>query len=500
MPRSADPRLGPVALALALVVVALPGCFVDDPTPLPPAYQPSCVEVPFPGHPLGSRCGRLVDPEGRVVTLRGVNARVDGVFDVIWDPAQPPLMPLATFGAEDAAKIRELGFDALRLPINWSGVEPTKDGGFDEGYLDGVAAVVSLAGQAGIRVLIDLHQDAYSKEMGGDGAPLWAIDPPPTMIGPPPPGVNPATSAQSFAAFDTFFGGTPAGVTLRARFLAMAIHVAARFAADPAVIGLEIYNEPPPGIDTLFPFYRAGVAAFRAASPDKLFVFEPSALRNFSDIASDGPGSLGPGTAYAPHVYTFVFNHGSAAEQQQMTKEALRPSNSGAAKEAASWNAPALITEWGYGPDSPHAEDFYTWQAELQEQYQMSSFLWLWKELSPSFWGCFDYDAASGAFTERPMMKKVLARVRPSAVAGWPTSYGFDRASGVFQLAFRSDPSVDAPHLIAVAPLLGAPLTVTCDDAPVTATPVDAWGTLSIVCGGRDGADHTLRVTVAPLP
>ena len=504
MLRRGAPRLTSRALvSFALLLPALPGCFVDDGPPvppLPPAYQPSCVEVPFAGHPLGSRCGRLVDPEGRVVTLRGVNARVDGVFDVVWDPAQPPLMPLATFDAGDAEQIRAFGFDALRLPIQWSGLEPTKDGGFDEGYLDRVAAVVSLAGQAGIRVLIDLHQDAYSKEMGGDGAPLWAIEPPPTLLGAAPPGENPATSGQAIAAFDTFFGDLPAGVALRARFLAMATHVAERFAAEPAVIGLEIYNEPPPDLGTLLPFYRAALVSFRTVSPDKLFVFEPSGLRNLFDTASRGAGSIGPGTAYAPHVYTFVFNHGSVAEQEQMTKDALRPSNAGAADEAASWDAPGLVTEWGYGPSSPHAAEFFTWQAELQEESQLSSFLWLWKELSPSFWGCYDYDAASHALTERATMKKWLARVRPSAVAGWPTSYGFDRATGVFELAFRGDPSVGAPHLIAVAPLLGAPLAVTCDGAAAPASPVDAWGTLAIVCGERDGKGHTLRVTVAPLP
>jgi endoglycosylceramidase len=491
MLRRGAPRLTSLALALA----SLPGCFADDGLPLPPVYQPSCVEVPFPGAPLGSRCGRLVDAEGRVVTLRGVNARIDGVFDVLWDPTQPPLMPLATFDAGDAEQIRQFGFDALRLPINWSGVEPTKDGGFDESYLDRVAAVVSLAADAGIRVLIDLHQDAYSKEMGGDGAPLWAIEPPPVTLGPDP---TAATAPQVVEAFDTFFGASPAGANLRARFIAMATHVAARFAAEPAVIGLEIYNEPPPGIDALRPFYDAALASFRQVSPDKLFVFEPTGLRNIFDTTSNGPGSLGPGTAYAPHVYTFVFNHQAGAAD--MTKDDLRPSNVGAADEAASWDAPALVTEWGYGPDAVHAADFFTWQAELQEENQLSSFLWLWKELSPSFWGCFDYDAATGAFTERPAMKKWLARVRPSAVAGWPTAYSFDRASGVFDLAFRSDPSVDAAHLIAVAPLLGAPLAVTCDGAAVEASPFDAWGTLSIRCGGTDGADHTLRVTVAPLP
>jgi endoglycosylceramidase len=486
------------AWALAAAAPCLAGCFVDDPPP--PPYHPPCTEAAFAGNPLGARCGRLVDPEGRVVVLRGVNARVQGIFDVTWDPTQPPLMPLTGFTADDAAGIRAFGFDALRLPLNWSGVEPTADGGFDEAYLDKVAEVVGFCRDAGVRVLLDLHQDDYSKMMGGDGAALWAVQPPPKTLGPPPPGQNPLFDVDVLNAYDTFFGTSAEGATLRDRFVAMATHVAARFEGDPAVVGLEIYNEPPPDMMTLLGLYEPALASFRQVSPDKLFAFEPSALRNVADTAPLAPAPLGPGTAYAPHVYTYVFSGATDAEKEAVTKADLVRSNQSAAAEAASWDAPPLVTEWGYGPKDPKAEDYFTWQSELQEQFQLSSFLWLWKELSSGLSGCFDYDPTTGAFTERAWMKRALARVRPAAVAGWPLSYGFDRATGKFELKFQSDPAVTAAHLVAVAPALGAPEAVTCDGTPVDTTPADAWGTLAIQCGQADGAVHTLRVDVAPLP
>lgn len=481
-----------------LVSTALPACGGGGPAPVP--FESPCHEAAFAGHPLGTRCGRLVDTEGRIVLLRGVNARIKDIFDVVWDPSQPPLLPLTTFTADDAQRMRAFGFDALRLPLNWSGVEPTESGGFDEGYLDRVATVVGLCRDAGIGVLLDLHQDAYSKELGGDGAPLWAVEPPPAMPGPPPAGVNPATYGPTIAAFDTFFGDSADGATLRARFIAMAAHVAARFAKDPAVLGLEIYNEPPPAMSTLLPFYQQALTSVRKVMPDKLFAFEPSALRNIADSSPLGSGSLGPGTAYAPHVYTFVFSGATDAERQAMTKEDLRPSESAAADEATSWDAPALVTEWGYGPDDPHSHDFFTWQSELQEEYQLSSFLWVWKEIPPNVWGCFDYDTGTASFTERAWIKKSLARVRAAAVAGWPTSVSFDRATGAFELKFGSDKAVTAPHLIAVAPVLGPPTSITCDGAAVTPDSTDAWGTLSLRCGQGDGASHVLKVNVAPMP
>jgi hypothetical protein len=94
-------------------------------------------------------------------------------------------------------------------------------------------------------------------------------------------------------------------------------------------------------------------------------------------------------------------------------------------------------------------------------------------------------------------MERWLARVRPAAVAGWPQSIGFDRASGVFEMRFVSDPKITAPHQIAVAPVLGAPTEVTCDGESVQGQ-VDASGTMELSCGQADGREHVLRVVVAP--
>ncbi|MBW2525074.1 MAG: cellulase family glycosylhydrolase [Deltaproteobacteria bacterium] len=71
-----------------------------------------------------------------------------------------------------SASQRFFGFDAPRLPINWSGLEPTEQGGFDAGYLAAVRRVLDDAAAAGLLVLVDFHQEAASKEIGEDGAPL----------------------------------------------------------------------------------------------------------------------------------------------------------------------------------------------------------------------------------------------------------------------------------------------------------------------------------------
>ena len=49
-------------------------------------------------------------------------------------------------------------------------------------FLDNLTRVVTSCRSHGIYVLLDLHQDAWSKEIGEDGAPLWAISPAPEML------------------------------------------------------------------------------------------------------------------------------------------------------------------------------------------------------------------------------------------------------------------------------------------------------------------------------
>src|SRR6185503_21045614 len=91
-----------------------------------------------------------------------------------------PLEPIPTFDGADADRMRELGFNLLRLPINWSALEPVQ-GEYSRAYLDHIAAVVELCAKRDVLVLLDFHQDAFSKEIGQYVAPLWVLD---LLLGP----------------------------------------------------------------------------------------------------------------------------------------------------------------------------------------------------------------------------------------------------------------------------------------------------------------------------
>ena len=77
----------------------------------------------------------------------GVNARIEGIFDVTFDDGRVPLEPIPVLTAGDCTRMRQLGFNLLRLPINWSAIEPTR-GNYDAAYLDAVQAAVDCAADA----------------------------------------------------------------------------------------------------------------------------------------------------------------------------------------------------------------------------------------------------------------------------------------------------------------------------------------------------------------
>jgi endoglycosylceramidase len=483
----------PVLVALgALGLCACSSVAETVPTPEKPSGPP-CKEARFATGRASTQCAQLVDAEGRVIFLRGVNARVNGVFDVTFDDGRKELEPIPEFTAEDTTLMRTLGFNALRLPINWSGLEPVDGKGFDEAYLDKVAAVVSLVAASKMRVLIDFHQDAYSKEIGEDGAPLWAIKPAPTKLleGPLTDLDKRRTSPQVLQAFSTFFGDT--GAALRTRFAAAVGHVAARFKGDDTVVGIEIMNEPladeTAQLDRL---HDEVITAIRAADPGRLAFFEPDALRNFIDHAPLAQRDPWPGTVYAPHVYTLAFT-GTDEQHQQMTRATLEPSNKAAHAEAKSWNAPLVITEFGYDPAGIKASDYLSWQLELQDQYQASAFYWLWKESSQGAWGMFDHDATTGAWTPRESLKAARDHITVEAVAGWPESILHDHAAGRFELKFLGDPAITAPSQIFVQTSVdfGVGFSVTCDGAAVDYPYSD--GLVDVPCHGP--GEHTIVIT-----
>ena len=127
------------------------------------------------------------DRAGRHVILRGVNfggdtklpASPDGATYLPTDFADHRVVsfvgrpaPLDQLDVH-LARLEHWGFNALRLLTTWEAVEHGGPGEYDEAYLDYFAEVCRRAGERGMYVFVDFHQDVWSRMSGGSGAPGW---------------------------------------------------------------------------------------------------------------------------------------------------------------------------------------------------------------------------------------------------------------------------------------------------------------------------------------
>jgi hypothetical protein len=130
------------------------------------------------------------DEAGRTLILRGVNLggstkvpftpdgathRREGFYDHRRVSFVGRPFPLDE-ADEHLSRLKAWGLTFLRFLITWEAVEHAGPGEYDEAYLDYVRAVVQKAGDYGIDVFIDPHQDVWSRWTGGDGAPGWTLE------------------------------------------------------------------------------------------------------------------------------------------------------------------------------------------------------------------------------------------------------------------------------------------------------------------------------------
>jgi hypothetical protein len=137
---------------------------------------------------LTIRGSRLIDTSGREVMLRGVN--LSGATKT---PPDEPTHIANNFAhhrdvsfigrpcprdeaREHYERLRYWGFNVLRFLTTWEAVEHAGPGQYDTDYLDYLEEMVALAGEYGLYVFIDPHQDVWSRMTGGDGAPGWTLE------------------------------------------------------------------------------------------------------------------------------------------------------------------------------------------------------------------------------------------------------------------------------------------------------------------------------------
>jgi endoglycosylceramidase len=202
----------------------------------------------------------LYDSQGRVVLMHGVNVVYKHAPYIAYpDPGEP-----WNFDAADAEKMQQLGFNVVRLGIEWQALEPGSGGPNQpqvctpgapgnahewnkvvaEQYLSHVAATVKLLARYGIYTLLDMHQDVYNQNFRGEGAPNWAVCTDNVPIVPKGGRWSNNYSNPTLQTAVAHFWSNDVIGNLQGNYDLVWKTVAQYFKNDRWVIGYDPYNEP----------------------------------------------------------------------------------------------------------------------------------------------------------------------------------------------------------------------------------------------------------------
>jgi endoglycosylceramidase len=440
-----------------------------------------------PGVRVDGQC--FVDAQRRHVILHGINMGFSGhPSDGIYSWNHKP---------EDFARIAGLGFNCVRMPIFWSALEPAP-GEYDAGFLGALDDKLDLARDAGLYVILDMHQDLWGRGVpGARGAPEWAL------LGEDLPHVSegPVWSAAYFQsprvqqAFDDFWANAPGpgGVGIQDRFAMAWRHVAERYAEHPAVIGYDLLNEPFPG---------SGMGDAMEAATEKMLPRLQAAGVDVADIPSDQLGFVGFDAARSSiDAYREYLAAGDELTAR-LDRTLLGPMYervSAAIHEVDPWRllltSPSFPANLGFqsdlprlsavdgGPEPGHVLAPHAYDADIQrvrlivarlldqaDGLGVPMLLGEWGNLSNSD-SIYDDDPVPSAHAISRLLEARLAsdtywylegvieeatyfpavqRPYPMAVAGAIQRYAFDPVTGEFECVWAEPPDVSAPTLLYV--------------------------------------------------
>jgi endoglycosylceramidase len=423
--------------ALVALALALAGCGGSD-------------DAPSSG-PKGWRVsdGFVRDPDGRAVILRGVNLAGAHKAKPYFGFHQP---------ADFARLSQDWGMNSIRFLIIWAAIEP-EQGVYDDAYLDQVRERMDWARDAGLSVVLDMHQDLYGEGFNGDGAPRWTCDESHyAAYTPTTPWFVNYLDPEMVACFDHFWT-TP---ELRDHYVEAWRRVAARLGDHPAVIGFDPMNEPywgsqPTGTfdaEVLEPFYEDVTRAIRKEAPDWIAFIEPFAGRNLGFATSLVP--FPPGNAvYSPHAYDSNAEQGNGFDPKARAAFLVKFTQLG--QEAADLGAALWIGEYGGTATSPGIDAYMDAACDGVASVTAGSEYWAYDRSDG--YGLLDPDG-----NEKAVLLDQVVRPYPMRVAGDPLPWDWDDVTKTLTVSYHANAHVKAPTEIALPPrVYQSDVKVSCD-------------------------------------
>ena len=364
------------------------------------------------------------DHLGRTLILRGVNATGNAKL--------PPFQGITT--PEQLDPLPGWGINALRLLFIWEAFEPLP-GMYNMDYLNHYQRVIDWAANRGLYVVVDFHQDAFSRFLidgCGEGFPAWAIH---SSIALDTPvnderceswGIKMIIDFNHHRAWHHFHRNTQGA---KSAYVSMVSTVAEALQHQTNVVGYEIINEPWGTNSELSALYSAVAQAIREHHPGSIVFVPPHALLSSGLLKNSMEKPAFEDFVYSPHFYDpFVI----------MTKTWLGNASQKPLDEmhqqAQTWQVPLFLGEFG-APAQTHGVAGYTHQIyDWLDSRFASSAHWNytpdWSPITKDGWNHEDLSIVddTGALREN-----FVVRPYPQFTAGTPVEFQLDADQFVFR-------------------------------------------------------------------
>ena len=272
------------------------------------------------------------DDQGRYLLFRGVNFASRTKL--------APYLPIAPLETKNLSqlnlkeeiksvepeldRLKDLGFNIVRLLISWKAIEPRPNTNLDEllpegkQYLTFIKEIIDELHARNLYVFLDFHQDIAHEVYGGDGFPDWALAidkehklPEPSNLRDKKWMIKYVTNKSLKKTLTSFWRNDLTNIDGENKLehfpvrthLEKTIGQTARFfrslnngAGHPAILGIEPFNEPnPAGLpkeqfegEFLVDFYRNVDLEIRKFDPDLFIFMEPSVAWTIPSSNAEG--------------------------------------------------------------------------------------------------------------------------------------------------------------------------------------------------------------------
>lgn len=328
----------------------------------------------YPLLPLHTEGTLIKDANNSIVILRGMN--------ISNESKAPPFLPKIT--DEDLIKLRKMGINSVRFLVIWEAIEPEK-GKFNEEYIKQVGEKIKLFKKYNIMVILDFHQDLFSRMFGGDGAPKWAV-----VDNPDIKNITDSVWYLNYLnkdvidSFDKFWNDDE----LQNHYLQSMFFLIKEFKNDKNIIGIDLINEPYMGSASnaffekkiLPKFYKKLILEIQKIAPEKLIFYEPSSFCN-GGLPSAMPKLNFKNLVYAPHFYDRTVDVDGIynGEKDKLLKEIAF-----FVYDSRKFNIPLWIGEWGITKGTAHDDWFIGDILEIYSSNLINSSYWCYDTLKYS--------------------------------------------------------------------------------------------------------------------